>query len=296
MKILSGYVWEGEDKASAAEKENAAAEAWHSPEAVVLQQIRQGKEQLLFACVCEGKGENAVSGAFCSYLSEQLVEWFYQRGLHWYQLHDRLKPWHGSGSSWIRESTDTRMKRELKHRIGRILGELSDYSAKTGDRADVSMAGMLVAGKRFWLAQTGDARAYLINSRFQRPHIRRISDGDALPDSPRISQDVPAEISQDVSMESLKDVPAPAGTLTDVPAEVSVVSGRLQPGIGVLLCTQGFCSPLPETEISQSLAVPEITAESQLSRRLRELHRESRQRTRQGGGSAVYFILTAQQP
>jgi hypothetical protein len=124
-----------------------------------------------------------------------------------------------------------------------------------GNLQDVHIIVMLTIGNRIWLLWRGNVRGYLLNCRFSRPHIRLLT-----------------------KMQAGGECVRP-----------ETVSGRLQKGVGILLCGPDFPNNMSDELLRDCLAVQEIETEKQISRRLKELREESGKLGAKQAGSAVYI-------
>lgn len=127
-----------------------------------------------------------------------------------------------------------------------------EESGTAGDRK-VGLAGILCVDDIFIMAYRGTPAVYLINTAFGRVRLSRLNE------------------------EGEK------GRLT-------VKMGIVEPDVGLLLATEGFCRHVTEGMIKEGLFVREIVTEEQLEKRLAELGKEGE--TRGGSGIGAVALQT----
>jgi len=121
---------------------------------LLLQQYRCGRTQMLFTCVCIGRGENA--GRAGGYMTEQLLQWF--RELPFKKLYKS------------REKGMERLAEYICEVVGRVDLELENSRITPGGQR-VDYAGMICLGERYLMLCRGTGRIYLINTAFGRCHV-----------------------------------------------------------------------------------------------------------------------------
>ena len=137
-----------------------------------------------------------------------------------------------------------RMREKLRNALERIEDEFYSEGKKQGGREkrqNSDLSGILCAGGSFLLFFRGTHRIYLANTRFLRPHLK----------------------------------PKAAGECGGRDRELHMESGRMEPGIGVLLATATFYGCLAEKDLAQCLEADRLRSQIQLDKRLEELGREA---------------------
>lgn len=145
------------------------------------------------------------------------------------------------------------LERELWAMMLEIADETQHFAQRRETSADWSLSGILSVDEGFWLLHRGNCSVYLLNQSFLRPHIRLL-----------------------------------AGEQRNGEWETSVVAGRLQRGLGILLCTPGFCTGLDKEMIRDCLNTKETQSVLQIEKRLKELFCEGGRRGAGEDGSAVF--------
>ncbi len=211
---------------------------------LLLQQLsrKRGKENLLFACVCEEEREkvgekagkavqwNCQPGTSSGYMTERLHVWFYEKAL----VHCRNR---GTGGFSV-------LGEGLKQAILQTDRELGGV--------DMPVCGLICIESDFLFFYRGRSELYLLNSRFERANLRRLSDK--------------------------------AETL-------ALQYGTIQKGAGILLATHDFCQRLGEQPLRECLAVREICVQEQADKRLGELSREAERRNAKNAGAVLVLTV-----
>ncbi len=124
---------------------------------LLLQQYRYKQAQMIFACLCAGKGKDGDRAG--GYMAEQLLQWF--RGMHVKKL------FKNQDKSMIRLTAD------LYGVIRRLDRELEDSGMAQRDE-ETSIAGMICLEDRYMALHRGEGCIRLINTAFGRGHIQNI--------------------------------------------------------------------------------------------------------------------------
>lgn len=168
----------------------------------------------------------------------------------------------GRLQEWFQERTVMLCRKKIKgqeweHELYGLMQEADDEIQHFAQRKDISaewsLSGILAVDERFWLLQRGSCSVYLLNQSFLRPHIRLL-----------------------------------AGEQKFGEYETKVVPGRLQRGLGILLCTAGFCEGIDKGLIRDCLNTNDTQSIMQIEKRLKELFCEGGRRGAKEDGSAVF--------
>lgn len=215
MKFITSYYWrQGEDAPNST--------------SLLLQQLsrRKGEEDILLACVCEGGKAADTSVIASGYMTERLQVWFYEKAL----------PQCSSG----RTKRIPALKEGLCRTILQTDGELGGICPP--------VCGLLCTDSSFLFFYRGQPELYLLNSRFGKPNLRRLS--------------------------------AERETL-------GLQYGEIQKGAGVLLATHDFCQRVGKQALRECLAVREIHTKEQADKRLKELGGEAERRKVENAGAIL---------
>lgn len=136
MGIITNYIWE------------RAADGGKSPASLVLQQVKvRGREVCL---LCISSSPRPETGG---YMAEQLVEWFHKVC---------LPACEGRRAPLPEELLEPELRRIQKEQEAQGL-DAPDYG------------GMLLIGSRFCLFGKGEVVAQLVNYRYNRPQLKRLT-------------------------------------------------------------------------------------------------------------------------
>lgn len=206
MKFITAYYWQQGEEAP-------------NSTSLLLQQLsrRKGEEELLLACVCEGSETAHTSVISSGYMTERLQVWFYEKAL----------PQCRSGGT----KRLPLLKEGLRRAILQTEGELGGICPP--------LCGLICIDSSLLLFHRGQPELYLLNSRFGKSNVRRLSAG----------------------REALE-----------------LQYGEIQKGAGILLATRDFCERVGEQDLRECLAVGEIHTKEQADKRLRELGGEAERR------------------
>lgn len=143
------------------------------------------------------------------------------------------------------------IERELRKEIMRVDEELSAYVRAKGleEVKRISVIGLLCVRNRFWLFQRGETRAYLLNAKFDRANCRSLLGTDN--------------------------------------KQLTIQSGMMEPGIGLLLATEDFVAKLSKGQLEECLSVRELQGVSGIHRRLAELGAQARQEGARNMGAVL---------
>ena len=193
-------------------------------DSVLLQQVKAWQARIAFGWIADGGETGAM-------LTGQVKAWFEEDGI---QLCKKGRE----------ESLTESLRRQLQN-------------FRTGK---TSYAGIILQGEMFWMFQKNEMKIWVLNSRFQKSHMREMTE--------RIREE----------------------------GEKGILTGRIQKGVGILLETGSLCEMLQKEEIKECLAVSDIRADDQLKRRLKELDRLAMERRKEEGeeerGSSAIYIKT----
>lgn len=229
MKFLSGYLWKQEEEIEGRRT------------SLLLQQAGEKKNEVLLGCICESKIEEIRDVKIEStedvsyYFSGQLLQWFYKKGIYLYK------------------AKDEQLRQKLAKELKRIKQEWNCYEGKKGKKTVYSITGILVTSNDFCLFYNGNIRAYLINQRFWKSHIRLLT-------SNTLEQE-----------------------------KMQFISGRLQERLAILIGTDSFYSNLTEKQIADCFTVREVFTERQVENRFLELYEESIKQGNKNNKSAIFF-------
>lgn len=157
MEYMSSFYWQQEENA-------------HNSTSLLLQQVMLGKNTVLLGGICTDKADNA--GRESSYLTGQLLGWFYGRGLTLF---------HKGGEKEMRE---------MQKSLGEVLNRLSRELATCKNRKKIpvqnpgpDISGILCIGCHFVVFYCGEQRIYALNTKFLRPHMKCLAGGrESVPD------------------------------------------------------------------------------------------------------------------
>lgn len=129
---------------------------------------------------------------------------------------------------------------------------LRELSAADGmKQTELHYMGILLKENMFWLFYTEQSRLFLLNKRFNHKQIRALA----------------------------KET------------ERGRMQGRMQRGIGILLCTPSFTEKLTEEEMVEVLFAEKNCTDEKLGRRLKEIWQESERRNMKESAGAVYIRI-----
>lgn len=155
----------------------------------------------------------------------------------------RLLSWFSDRGRYLCSITqdDKQIKAELHQQLTQIQKELEDFGEKKERNLFGSVTGVLMAGTSFWMFHKGDSRIYLLNQRFYQPHVRILVGEDK-----KIIDHIP---------------------------NLEIISGNLQGGLGILLCTFKWYDAIQEEQFRECLDMKEVMQDAQIQKRLKELTR-----------------------
>lgn len=128
-----------------------------NPISVVLQQVSSHKKETLFACVCEGFGNEKESATWSGYFTERLVEWFHKRYL----------------KKLLEKGREKEITKALEEELEKITRELRQYAKKSG-AAEIRYSGILVQNSQCWIINRGENSLFLFNRRYNKTFVRPI--------------------------------------------------------------------------------------------------------------------------
>ena len=140
MGILTNYIWE------------RATDGGTNPVSLVLQQVKLRGREICLLCI-SSSSRTEVGG----YLAEQLVEWFHKVCLP--ACEGRTVP----PPEELLEPELGRIRRELTAQEANVPADAPDYG------------GLLLIGSRFYLFGEGEVMVQLVNYRYNRPQLKRLT-------------------------------------------------------------------------------------------------------------------------
>lgn len=215
MNFITSYYWQ-------------QGEGVPNATSLLLQQFSCEKRgrSIVFGCVCEGSKADDTSGIASGYMTERLQVWLYEEALaKCRNAQGRKLPTLGEG---------------VRRTIWQTDGELGGICS--------SVCGLLCIDKRFLFFYRGQSELYLLNSRFGRANLTRLS----------------------------------ART-----EGIVLQWGEIQKGAGILLATHDFCQGVGEQSVRECLAVKEIDTKERADKRLKELGCEAERRKVRNAGAIL---------
>lgn len=224
------------------------------PTSLVLQQMQYEKfvYPMLFGCLCAQDD-----------MADELLGWIGRKKPSSRQrLGQTLDEW-GRELEQLLERW-TRILQERDKKLGVEAGS-TDRKADSIDKnvqpaCDVS--GVICIGNEFLMFYHGDARFYIINTRFGKNHVKAVSLAGAQ----------------------------------------GVIRGSLEKGVGILMPNHNFMNGISQRQLQEILNVQELKVEAQLERRLHELgklgqkhdlqesERWNEERNVSQGSAAIFFV------
>ncbi len=275
MEYFSNFIWEkGKESCSRV--------------SLVLQHVLVRKKAVLLACVCESDNAGEIGVTESGYFTEGLIEWFHR----------------GFLKQCERKITENEVEKLLQQEIPRLEKDIRRFDEKKGIEEALHYWGILLWENHFWIFQRGKCEGYLVNKRFQRKHLKRLGvyGENAV---------IPTVCPMSVEMERMKEYGAVLEENTDtmIPAQKwqsaicgdntelfrqnrlqsEWLSGDIQRGVGILLCTSDFISCMEPEEVVEVLDLEGNISEQRIKRRLQELGEENVRRGATRSVGAIYL-------
>ena len=258
MEYFSNFIWEkGKESCSRV--------------SLVLQHVQVRKKAVLLACVCESDNAGEMGVTESGYFTEGLVEWFHRSFL----------------TQCERKITEGEVEKLLQQEIPRLEKDIKRFAEKKGIEEALHYWGILLWENRFWIFRRGKCEGYLVNKRFHRKHMKRLGVYGETTEK-RIGHPMWDEV------ERTKADGTVLGENTEarIPAQKwqsEWLSGYIQRGVGILLCTSGFISRMEPEEIVEVLDFEGNISEQRLKKRLQELWEENVKRGELRSVGAIYL-------
>ncbi len=213
---------------------------------LLLQQYHYRKVNVLFSCICSGRGELAERAA--RYMTEQLLRWF--RSLPLSKICRRK----GKELAGIGE--------DLRKVIWRTDRELESSRMMAG-RDKIDLTGIFCLQDRCLMLHRGTGHICLINKAFGRVHIHSVYEdmcGSKHLNHKIQEQDISAENTELGNKNSLS---------------IDMEEAFLESDIVLLLASASFWMGVTEEMIKDGLSAEAVGTEEQMERHLKEIGREA---------------------
>ena len=240
MKILSGVYWD-QGKRSV------------NQDSIALEQVMTRKGRVMMAVVSDGIGGLAEGEIASGYITEKLIENFY----------NQMVPLAGKGKG----------KKKLMKSVLRCFCDVNKDLKQYGKGKDMDLGAtvslLFIWGRRYIILHLGDSRIYLCNSSLY-----------------------PGGIIRQLTRDHSNGGSALTRCLGSFPFQMpDMQSGWLYGKKGFLLCTDGFYRRM-DREAMQVLGPKDIDSEDQIYRRLKEIAAVSLKKGEQDNLSAVYAVVS----
>ena len=234
---------------------------------LVLQHAQVCKRQVLLVCVCESSNEGETGVTESGYFTEGLVEWFHRSFL----------------KRCERKLSDEEVEKLLHGEVIRLQEEAGHFVARKGLTAQLHYWGILLWGNRFWIFGKGSCEGYLLNLRFRRKHLRRLENLEQAEQHRYAGQ--PKQQMRQRERSGQTEQPRQETELQNI----CQLSGKLQQGLGILICTSSFMSYMSPEEAAEVLVLEGEPTDARLEKRLQELWQENIRRSEERSVGAVYL-------
>lgn len=158
-----------------------------------------------------------------------------------------------------RNISDGEAEKLLEQEILRLETDIKRFTERKQRKEALHYWGILLWENRFCIFHKGSCEGYLINKRFQKKHMRRLGI-------------------------SVRD-----GEAGQAGRQREWLSGYIQRGVGILLCTAGFIRCLESEEVVEVLDLEGDMSEQRLGKRLQELRQENVRRGEAESVGAIYL-------
>ncbi len=241
-------------------------------DSIFLMKAAYGGEEILFAGVCDGMGGYEAGEVASSFCARQMNEWF--RG-------SLPKLFHRT-DNWEQE-----ICREWAALIRSVNHELVRYGGQKGIQLGTTLTGFLIAGGEYLAVNVGDSRGYM----FGKKIMQITKDQSLVAEKVRcgLITEEEAKISgeRNVLLQSVG---------IDEEIKPEYYGGKVLPGVGFLICSDGFWHNVSGEEIISELTEQAAGEEGGLSLRLMALAEQAMERGEKDNISAVCVRVTDDAP
>ncbi len=214
---------------------------------LVLQHLMYRKEQLPMVFACVCRSQGDM-GEGC--FTKQLTDWFQWEG------RELLRRDKGE----VLEQT----KKTFCQVFAKLEEQMTQYARTLGrEYAPPSFCGILCVDKRFLLFHRGEQKIFLLNTRFERASCKELF-GKERASSRELS-----------------------GRGEALLHGLTAACGILEPKLGILLATEGFCDKLSKQQLCECLSSKELSSPQRLQKRLKELGDEAARQGAKGQGAIL---------
>ncbi|MCD7725697.1 MAG: serine/threonine-protein phosphatase [Clostridiales bacterium] len=237
-------------------------------DSLFVQQVMTRRGRVLMAAVCDGMGGLERGEIASGYLTERLVEWFYESLLRALQ---KKKPY------WV-------IRRSLDRMVYYVQEQLQQYGRREGVELGTTMSALVLWENTYLLWHLGDSRIYRTGRKKSRRKERvpfpwkeqsnlsrkeRYVQGRKGKRSGHEGRRSAVECMTRDHIAGRNRLTKCVGTFGYYRPDYSMGTVKAQEVF--LLCSDGFCQGIGERELGDALEPGQLREEAQMERRLREI-------------------------